>query len=157
VPPYVGSTYGFVAIADGFLFGGPDKAYHAFKSDYSVNWTTAPFSGTGVSLNNPMLVAKGLALGTSFNAGQIFAYTKCAPNAAGCTGGQLKWTYAGSGDLGSISPIATGPDGTLYFTDDANKEFVALTPGTSSASPSPAWNVTGPPAQLRQCRLQLLN
>lgn len=143
IPPFVGSYSTFIAIADSFLFGNSVRlSYYSFKPDYSLNWTTTPFANTP-TMAGPMVVAKGLALGTSATPGQVVAYTKCAaPPATGCTGGQLKWSYpTGNTDLGEVSRIATASDGTLYFGDVGNTEFVALTPGTSSASQ--AWNFTG--------------
>jgi hypothetical protein len=136
IPPFVGTAYSFVALANVFFFGNsPNKIYYSFKTDYSSNWATTAFTGGTVALANPMVVAKGLAIGATSSPAKIYAFDKG-------TGAQ-RWMFPiGIGDLTSVSLAGTASDGMVYFTDSANKEFVALKPGASSATVS--WNFTGP-------------
>jgi outer membrane protein assembly factor BamB len=135
VAPYIAGALSFAALADAFFFGhNLNRIYYSFKLDYSSNWATPAFTGA-TSLVNPMVVAKGLALGSTTNSGQLYAFDKAAP-------GTQKWVFPAGGDLTNISLVATASDGMLYFTDSKNNELVALSPGTSSATMK--WNFTGP-------------
>jgi outer membrane protein assembly factor BamB len=136
VAPYIAGVLSSAALADAFFFGhSPSRIYYSFKLDYSSNWATPPFSG-GTSLVNPLVVAKGLAFGSTTSLGKLYAFDK--------TAGTQKWVFpTGTGDLTNISLVATASDGKLYFTDSSTpNELVALAPGASAATR--LWNFTGP-------------
>jgi hypothetical protein len=136
VAPYIAGVLSSAALADAFFFGhSPSRIYYSFKPDYSSNWATPAFTG-GTSLVNSMVVAKGLALGSTTSLGKLYAFDK--------TTGTQKWVFPnGTGDLTNISLVATASDGKLYFTDSSTpNELVALAPGASAATR--VWNFTGP-------------
>src|SRR3989442_13805053 len=59
-------------------------------------------------------------------------------NASSTATGTVAFTYPATGGIGSISPVATGPNGSLYFTDSVNSELVAIT-----SSGAAQWTLTG--------------
>jgi len=50
----------------------------------------------------------------------------------------VAFTYPATGGIGAISPVATGPNGTLYFTDSVNNELVAI-----ASNGTAQWTLTG--------------
>ena len=123
--------FGMIAVADSIFFGdNGSKTYQSVPLAFGApNWTSVAFTGT-TNLVASMVVAKGLALGalgTSNGTNQrLRAYDKNGD-------GTAKWTYPASG-VGLISPPLTASDGTIYLSDSGNNEFVAISPGASSAT-----------------------
>jgi len=96
------------------------KKVYRFTTAFGSVW-----SGNASTVSSPVTVARGLVLsesGTPTN--NITAFTKASASATGT----VAFIYPATGGIGSISPIATGPNGTLYFTDSGNNELVAAAP-----------------------------
>jgi len=124
-----------VAVADDVFFGdglsGATKNFYRFGASLASTtpvWTSANVAAVAL----PPVVARGLVLGVS--TGRLFAFAK--------SGGATQFTYPAlaSADLTALSAPATGRDATLYFTDSANSELVALPAVTT---PTPLWTFTG--------------
>jgi hypothetical protein len=129
-----------VAIADDIFFGdglsGATKNFYRFGA--SLASATPVWTSTSVAaVALPPVVSRGLVLGVS--TGRLLGFAK----STGAT--QFTYPAPAAADLTNLSAPATGRDGTLYFTDSANSELVALPP---VATPTPIWTFTGPAAAL---------
>jgi outer membrane protein assembly factor BamB len=129
-----------VAIADDIFFGdglsGATKNFYRFGASLASAtpvWTSSSIAAVAL----PPVVSRGLVLGVS--TGRLLGFAK----STGAT--QFTYPAPGAADLTTLSAPATGRDGTLYFTDSANSELVALPP---VATPTPIWTFTGPAAAL---------
>jgi hypothetical protein len=132
IAPYTTAALSTVSIADDLFFGdglNTKKAYR-FTTAFSSVW-----SGAASTVSTPLSVARGLVLSPSgAPTNNITAFAK----ASGTATGTVAFTYPATGGIGSISPVATGPDGTLYFTDSGNNELVAIAPSGTAQ-----WRLTG--------------
>jgi hypothetical protein len=131
--PYAAGALSSVSIADDLFFGDGTftRAAYRFATNFSPLW-----SGNASTVASPLTVARGLVLAQSgAPTNHITAFTKASPSSAGI----IAFTYPASGGIGNISPIATGPDGTLYFSDSGNNELAAVSSGGVLQ-----WSLTGP-------------
>lgn len=134
--PYIDGAFSPVAIANGVFFGyATARTYQSYTPGFQLQWVTPPLAGgPAVALATPLVVANGLALGATKNPGKLYAFDKAT--------GTQKWIYPATGNPVSFSPIATGSDGQLYFSDGTG-EFVALVPPAGTAAAAPAWTFKG--------------
>jgi len=130
--PYASGALSVVSIADDLFFGDGlnSKKVYRFTTGFASVW-----SGAASTVSAPVTVARGLVLSQSAApTNNLTAFNKGSSTA----NATVAFTYPATGGIGSISPVATGPNGSLYFTDSVNSELVAI-----GSNGSAQWTLTG--------------
>jgi len=110
-------------------------------SSWIANLTSgASSSGNGAALTASPVVSNAYVFGSFDNTsdGHLYGYSVAAGSS---TQSGFIYPASTSASLGNISPVAIGKDNSVYFTDDANSELVALT--IDNNVPTAAWKFAG--------------